>query len=101
MTEKFTKLLDIIDADWIEEDPGTAMELIEALISDVRHYKEVVEMQRELLLLTKAILESKINGESIDVEKFSQFYYNAILESKGDSMDEKKREALMTLGRIS
>lgn len=78
MTEKFTKLLDIIDADWIEEDPGTAMELIEALISDVRHYKEVVEMQRELLLLTKALLESK-----------------------NEPMDEKKREAFKTLGRIS
>ena len=77
MTEKFTKLLDIIDVDWIEEDPGTAMELIEALISDIRHYKGVVEMQRELLLLTKAILEDK-----------------------GESIDDKKREALKTLGRI-
>ena len=77
MTEKFTKLLDIIDVDWVEEDPGTAMELIEALISDIRHYKGVVEMQRELLLLTKAILEDK-----------------------GYTIDDKKREALKTLGRI-
>lgn len=77
MTEKFTKLLDIIDVDWVEEDPGTAMELIEALISDVRHYKEVVDMQRELLFLTKALLESKI-----------------------ESKDKKKRESLKTLGRI-
>ena len=77
MTEKFTKLLDIIDVDWVEEDPGTAMELIEALISDIRHYKEVVEMQRELLLLTKAILEAK-----------------------SESIDDKKKEALKTLGRI-
>ena len=77
MTEKFTKLLDIIDVDWVEEDPGTAMELIEALISDIRHYKGVVEMQRELLLLTKAILEAK-----------------------SEPIDDKKREALKTLGRI-
>ena len=77
MTEKFTKLLDIIDVDWIEEDPGTTMQLIEALISDIRHYKGVVEMQRELLLLTKAILEDK-----------------------GEPIDDKKREALKTLGRI-
>lgn len=77
MTEKFTKLLDIIDVDWVEEDPGTAMELIEVLISDIRHYKGVVEMQRELLLLTKAILEDK-----------------------GEPIDDKKREALKTLGRI-
>ena len=77
MTEKFTKLLDIIDVDWVEEDPGTAMQLIEALISDIRHYKEVVEMQRELLLLTKAILEAK-----------------------SEPIDDKKKEALKTLGRI-
>ena len=77
MTEKFTKLLDIIDVDWIEEDPGTAMELIEALISDIRHYKGVVEMQRELLLLTKALLEDK-----------------------SEPIDDKKKEALKTLGRI-
>ena len=77
MTEKFTKLLDIIDVDWVEEDPGTAMQLIEALISDIRHYKGVVEMQRELLLLTKAILEAK-----------------------SEPIDDKKKEALKTLGRI-
>ena len=77
MTEKFTKLLDIIDVDWVEEDPGTAMQLIEALISDIRHYKGVVEMQRGLLLLTKAILEAK-----------------------GEPIDDKKKEALKTLGRI-
>lgn len=77
MTEKFTKLLDIIDVDWVEEDPGTAMELIEALISDIRHYKGVVEMQRELLLLTKAMLEDK-----------------------GEQINDKKKEALKTLGRI-
>lgn len=77
MTEKFTKLLDIIDVDWVEEDPEAAMQLIEGLISDIRHYKEVIEMQRELLLLTKAILEDK-----------------------GEPIDDKKREALKTLGRI-
>ena len=77
MTEKFTNLLDIIDVDWIEEDPGTTMQLIEALISDIRHYKGVVEMQRELLLLTKALLEDK-----------------------GEPINDKKKEALKTLGRI-
>ena len=77
MTEKFTKLLDIIDVDWVEEDPEAAMQLIEGLISDIRHYKEVIEMQRELLLLTKAILEDK-----------------------GELIDDKKKEALKTLGRI-
>ena len=77
MTDKFTKLLDIIDVDWVEGDPEAAMQLIEGLISDIRHYKEVIEMQRELLLLTKAILEDK-----------------------SESIDDKKKEALKTLGRI-
>ena len=78
MKETFKKLLDIIDTEWIKENPDTAYTLIEALVKDVRHYKEVVEMQRELLLLTKALLESK-----------------------NEPMDEKKREAFKTLGRIS
>lgn len=78
MTEKFTKLLEIIDPEWIKENPDTAYTLIEALIKDVRHYKDVMETQRELNLLTKALLQ-----------KYTE------------PMDEKKREALKTLGRIS
>lgn len=75
MKEQFVRLLDIIDTEWIKEEPDTAMQLIEALISDVRHYKEVVEMQRELLLLSKALLDK-------------------------EPVDEKRQEALKKLGRI-
>lgn len=77
MKETFTKLLEIIDPKWIKENPDTAYTLIEALIKDVRHYRDAMETQRELNLLTKALLESY-----------------------GEPMDEKKREALKTLGRI-
>ncbi len=77
MKETFTKLLDIIDAEWIKENPDTAYTLIEALIKDVRHYKDAMETQRELNLLTKALLQKY-----------------------GKPTDEKKREALKTLGRI-
>jgi len=77
MKETFTKLLEIIDTEWIKENPDTAYTLIEALIKDVRHYKDAMETQKELNLLTKALLQ-----------KYSE------------PMDEKKREALKTLGRI-
>lgn len=56
--EKFKKLLDIIDTDWIKENPDTALTLIEALIKDIRNYKNVVEVQSKKLLLTTAIIES-------------------------------------------
>jgi len=77
MKDTFTKLLDIIDAEWIKENPDTTYTLIEALIKDVRHYKDAMETQRELNLLTKALLQKY-----------------------GEPMDDKKREALKTLGRI-
>lgn len=77
MKETFTKLLDIIDAEWIKENPDTAYTLIEALVKDVRHYKDAMETQKELNLLTKALLQKY-----------------------GEPMDEKKREALKTLNRI-
>lgn len=77
MKDTFKKLLDIIDTEWIKENPDTAYTLIEALIKDVRHYRDAMETQRELNLLTKALLQKY-----------------------GEPMDEKKREALKTLGRI-
>ena len=77
MKETFIKLLEIIDPEWIKENPDTAYTLIEALIKDVRHYRDAMETQRELNLLTKALLQKY-----------------------GEPMDEKKREALKTLGRI-
>lgn len=78
MKETFTKLLEIIDPEWIKENPEMVYTLIEALIKDVRHYRDAMETQREINLLTKAILQKY-----------------------GELMDEKKREALKTLGRIS
>lgn len=57
MTDKLTRLLDIIDADWIEENPATAYELIQGLVSDIRHYKDAIEVQNESLMLAKALLE--------------------------------------------
>ena len=44
--KKLQQLLDIIDADWCEENPSTAYELIQALIVEYYHMKDVIEMQR-------------------------------------------------------
>lgn len=77
MKETFTKLLEIIDPEWIKENPDTTYTLIEALIKDVRHYRDAMETQREINLLTKALLQKY-----------------------GELTDDKKREALKTLGRI-
>ena len=49
------KMMSIIDADWCEENPSTAFELIQALIVEYYHMKDVIELQREELLLLKAI----------------------------------------------
>ena len=53
--KKLQQLLDIIDADWCEENPSTAYDLIESLIKEYYHMKDVIEMQREELLLLKAM----------------------------------------------
>lgn len=56
--KKLQQLLDIIDADWCEENPSTAYELIQALIVEYYHMKDVIEMQREELLLLKAMVQN-------------------------------------------
>ena len=58
MKETFTKLLEIIDPEWIKENPETAYTLIEALIKDVRHYRDAMETQREINLLNQAWIQS-------------------------------------------
>lgn len=56
--EKLVKLLDVIDVDWIEENPIETRELIEALVKELRHYKDVVQLQREELMLLKSMVSS-------------------------------------------
>lgn len=56
--EKLVKLLDVIDVDWIEDNPIETRELIEALVKELRHYKDVVQLQREELMLLKSMVES-------------------------------------------
>ena len=64
MRQKLYDLLDTIDVDWIEENPDVAYELIEGLIKELYHYKDVIETQRESLLLAKAMIAS--NGVEVE-----------------------------------
>lgn len=53
--QKLKQLLTIIDTDWVKSNPDTAYELIEAIITEYYHMKDVIEIQREELLLLKAM----------------------------------------------
>ena len=64
MRQKLYDLLDTIDVDWVEENPDVAYELIEGLIKELYHHKDVIDMQRESLLLAKAMIAS--NGVEVE-----------------------------------
>lgn len=64
MRQKLYDLLDTIDVDWVEENPDVAYELIEGLIKELYHHKDVIETQRESLLLAKAMIAS--NGVEVE-----------------------------------
>ena len=53
---KFKELLDIIDAEWIETNPETTLDLIECLVHELEQRKEVIEIQNESLLMANALL---------------------------------------------
>lgn len=56
MKEKFTQLLDVLTIDYIKENPSTVYDLVEALIKENRHYKDVIQAQRQKELLASAML---------------------------------------------
>lgn len=57
MNEKYTlSWVDAnIDSEWVEHDPETATELIHALIKEYYHMKDIIQIQRQKLLLTAAM----------------------------------------------
>jgi len=59
MKNLFDRMLDVIDVDWIEENPMETYELIEGIVHELKARKDVIKLQREELLLLKAMLESK------------------------------------------
>lgn len=54
--KKYKKLLEIIDADWIEGNPEETLDLIECLVHELNQRKEVIEIQNESLLMANALL---------------------------------------------
>lgn len=55
----YQRMLDIMDADFIEDNPDVVLELINALVHELDARKDVIQLQREELLLCRAMLETK------------------------------------------
>ena len=58
MKDKFQRMLDVIDVDFVEDNPEMVVELIDALVHELNARKDVIQLQREELLLLKAMIES-------------------------------------------
>ena len=46
-----------MDVDYIEENPYDAWKLMQWMYSELTHRYDVIQMQRETLMLSKAIIE--------------------------------------------
>lgn len=57
-TNKLDKLVQIMDVDYIEENPYDAYKLIQWLYGELNHRYDVIQLQREELLLCRAMIES-------------------------------------------
>jgi len=57
MENRFDKLLEVIDTDFIKENPDTIYDLIAGLIKDIRHYKDCLETYKQINMLDKAWIE--------------------------------------------
>lgn len=58
MKAKFERMLDVIDIDFVEDNPEMVVELIDALVHELNARKDVIQLQREELLLCRAMIES-------------------------------------------
>ena len=58
MIDKFQRMLDVLDVDFVEDNPEMVVELIDALVHELNARKDVIQLQREELLLLKAMIES-------------------------------------------
>jgi len=55
---KYEEIINMIDTDWIEENPYETKQLIDALVHELECRKDVIQLQIEELLLCKAMIES-------------------------------------------
>lgn len=59
--ENLKQLSQLVDSQWVEENVDTCVELIQALIKEYYHDKEMIYSLRGSLMLANAIIES-MNG---------------------------------------
>ncbi len=55
---KYKEIIDMIDTDWIEENPYETKQLIDELVKEIEHSNDTIQLQREELMLCKAMIES-------------------------------------------
>ena len=58
MRDKFQRMLEIMDVDFVEDNPEMVVELFDALVHELNARKDIIQLQREELLLLKAMIES-------------------------------------------
>lgn len=54
---KLKDIINMIDTDWIEQNPYETKQLIDALVHELECRKDVIQLQREELMLCKAMIE--------------------------------------------
>lgn len=57
MKKGLEKLLDLIDVEWIRENPDTALELVQILYNENNRRKYYIELLNKKILLGAALLE--------------------------------------------
>lgn len=55
---KLKQLISIMDMDYVKENPKDAYNLIQWLYGELKHRYDVIQLQREELLLLKAMIET-------------------------------------------
>lgn len=56
--EKYAKVLDLIDREWVKNNPDTTLDLIHCLVEQIYHYRDSIDSLHHQMLLTSAIIES-------------------------------------------
>ena len=57
MKYDFKQITSMIDTDWIEQNPYETKQLIDALVHELECRKDVIQLQREQLMLANALIE--------------------------------------------
>lgn len=67
--KKLNHLLEMIDAQWIEENPAAAYELIEALIKEYYHLLDTIQIYRQKDMLSQSIIHKYIDDKYADYKQ--------------------------------